>query len=778
MSDSSNPSFKEDNNSDIEDVSEKYDPSTNTQMDVNTWIASLMTEIELAEYFNHDLFDVFKEEFINFDTVQFKKCSDIILRKLKNFLFDRGVFIRKANISHSKALSEILEKNENMWPSNTVNPSEHIGSFKTNNFVSPKLAQYQKNVKGYFKKKEYSKIQNTADKGNEDKNNCMEIVDIESNGDHKSQLNFKITGLSKLYNISGKYSGSKNDNLSFKFNIFQQKCKIVNITDENDLASSIFIMFVDEALEFYHLRCGGSHNTEQVINTMREQFEGPQKQRNAQTEWNKTTLRAFSLKYPDKSLPNVFEIMVKQLRKMQLCLRSNFQDEITLRDKILEAVSNTPECQSACLMPEESLSSMINNIRGAIGMSASHESNVDEAMFVNRKFHNEKRNGFQNKNSRFEQSYNQPTKSFDPRIKRCYCCKKIGCRSWRHTEKEQRDAKERFYQRHTSDNQKKFQQFLIEYEGITDDDLDEETMILDKTSVEDNEEPISGLFITAQDYDYSDQETNQTYTTSQYINNDDTFNISLLSFLQDQSVFHAITGKIPLAYKRLSNRKERYNDEQWQGVMIDTGAGKYSTAGYRQYIAYTRNFGPAELNTTIKVSVAFGKGSTCNSLGFIKICTPIGKVDFHILDSETPFLLCIADMKRLNVYLNNLDDKIYSKQLTIHGETYKQISSVKMKFGHPFIRWEPVNYSLFASCFITSVENSQDNVELVNDKLKLTEQQIRRLHKRFGHASVSKLGNLLDRAGYIKFRHHLLKIVNNCELCQKHGPPLDDSNFL
>lgn len=135
-------------------------------------------------------------------------------------------------------------------------------------------------------------------------------------------------------------------------------------------------------------------------------------------------------------------------------------------------------------------------------------------------------------------------------------------------------------------------------------------------------------------------------------------------------------------------------------------------------------------------------------------------------------------MKRLNVYLNNLDDKIYSKQLTIHGETYKQISSVKMKFGHPFIRWEPVNYSLFASCFITSVENSQDNVELVNDKLKLTEQQIRRLHKRFGHASVSKLGNLLDRAGYIKFRHHLLKIVNNCELCQKHGPPLDDSNFL
>ncbi|KAI1005356.1 hypothetical protein K3495_g2860 [Podosphaera aphanis] len=150
--------------------------------------------------------------------------------------------------------------------------------------------------------------------------------------------------------------------------------------------------FVDYRTNHYHLS---------------EQFEGPQKQRNAQTEWNKITLRALSLKYPDKSLPNVFEIMVKQLRKMQLCLRSNFQDEIILRDKILEAVSSTPECQSACLMPDESLSSVINNIRSAIGMIQTHESNVDEAMFVNRTFHNQKRNGFHNQQNRFEQSDDQ-----------------------------------------------------------------------------------------------------------------------------------------------------------------------------------------------------------------------------------------------------------------------------------------------------------------------------------------------------------------------------------
>ncbi|KAI0994659.1 hypothetical protein K3495_g13522 [Podosphaera aphanis] len=177
-----------------------------------------------------------------------------------------------------------------------------------------------------------------------------------------------------------------------------------------------------------------------------------------------------------------------------------------------------------------------------------------------------------NQQNRFEQANDQTIKSFGNRIKRCCCCKKIGCRSWKHTEKEQRDAKERFYRRHSSNNQKRFQQFLTEYEEITDDDLNKEIMILEKIFVEDNDEPNSGLFITAQDYDCSDEETNQFCITLQYRNNDDTYNVSILSLLQDQSVFHALTGKIPSAYKRIIDRRERYNDEKWQGVMVDTGS--------------------------------------------------------------------------------------------------------------------------------------------------------------------------------------------------------------
>lgn len=101
-----------------------------------------------------------------------------------------------------------------------------------------------------------------------------------------------------------------------------------------------------------------------IVCLIGQQFQGPQKLRNAQAEWNKITLQSFVDKHPEKSLHVVFE-MVK-LRTMQLCLRDNFQDEVTLKYKILEAVSNIPQCKPACLIPLQSLSAVINNIRGAI----------------------------------------------------------------------------------------------------------------------------------------------------------------------------------------------------------------------------------------------------------------------------------------------------------------------------------------------------------------------------------------------------------------------------
>ena len=54
-------------------------------------------------------------------------------------------------------------------------------------------------------------------------------------------------------------------------------------------------------------------------------------------------------------------------------------------------------------------------------------------------------------------------------------------------------------------------------------------------------------------------------------------------------------------------------------------------------------------------------------------------MEFHVVQADTPFLLCIADMDALGVYYNNLSDYLVTPEKSI---------PVIQRFGHPFLFWE------------------------------------------------------------------------------------------
>jgi hypothetical protein len=139
----------------------------------------------------------------------------------------------------------------------------------------------------------------------------------------------------------------------------------------------------------------------------------------------------------------------------------------------------------------------------------------------------------------------------------------------------------------------------------------------------------------------------------------------------------------PFAYITI----ERYTPKEFYGVMIDTGASKKSTAGYGQYLAYKTTVNDnTDINTmqTGAVNVQFGIGSTA-SIGSVKVKTPIGPVDFHIVKADTPFLLCLADMDRLQVYYNNVTDTLIGP-VTAPESKYITLP-ITRRFGHPFLIW-------------------------------------------------------------------------------------------
>ena len=94
---------------------------------------------------------------------------------------------------------------------------------------------------------------------------------------------------------------------------------------------------------------------------------------------------------------------------------------------------------------------------------------------------------------------------------------------------------------------------------------------------------------------------------------------------------------------------KHYTPKEFYGVIIDTGASKKSIIGYRQYLAYkttTDNNININITQTGAINIQFCISLTV-LIRLVKVKTPIGLVNFHIVKADTPFLLYLADIDRL-----------------------------------------------------------------------------------------------------------------------------------
>jgi hypothetical protein len=121
---------------------------------------------------------------------------------------------------------------------------------------------------------------------------------------------------------------------------------------------------------------------------------------------------------------------------------------------------------------------------------------------------------------------------------------------------------------------------------------------------------------------------------------------------------------------------DRYTSEVFYEIMIDSEASIRSIVGYEQYLAFIKNT-PIDLNRTKAdaVNVQFEIEST-SSVESLTIDTSFELVKFHVIKADTSFLLSLADMNRLKVYFNNVENLLVGKI---------KFSSVIRRFGHGFL---------------------------------------------------------------------------------------------
>lgn len=120
-----------------------------------------------------------------------------------------------------------------------------------------------------------------------------------------------------------------------------------------------------------------------------------------------------------------------------------------------------------------------------------------------------------------------------------------------------------------------------------------------------------------------------------------------------------------------------YLSDKFYWVMINTNISKHFTAGYGQFLAYIKNI--KDINIDVSKASAIYVQFGIDSISFMRsvlIQILIEHIKFYIVKTNTPFLLYFADMNRLDIYFNKINNSLVIKNTCI---------LVIYSFDHPFL---------------------------------------------------------------------------------------------
>jgi hypothetical protein len=146
--------------------------------------------------------------------------------------------------------------------------------------------------------------------------------------------------------------------------------------------------------------------------------------------------------------------------------------------------------------------------------------------------------------------------------------------------------------------------------------------------------------------------------------------------------------------------------------------------------------------------VKFGNGESVKLIEFVNVKIPIGTIIFHVLKALTFFLIYFRNINRLKVYLNNTINEIAFANGRLRA-------SIIRKWGYFWF-------------FVSKLESSAF----------FTNEELKRLHRRFGHFATDKLCTLLKRAGHEDYREAFIVIEKFCHYCQMKSPKLRRFKFI
>jgi hypothetical protein len=468
--------------------------------------------------------------------------------------------------------------------------------------------------------------------------------------------------------------------------------------------------------------------------SMKNYFEDVEYRRSILTKLNNLTLKSVVTSNEDKSVEECLQLLIKQLRHLQHDLNSKLRSEEFIHNKLINASQNVFVCQHACFKLSDSPIDLINDLRSSIVIyqktNSSNLIETFETFFIDRRYHkncslrtdniSSRINNFQ---LRIIQNRRYSTK------KKCFVCQKEECWSTKHSKDERETPKQKFKNRFFI----RIDHYISEYERTNsssshseEDDYDTDLIDEMKTLIV-NLSALSLLSLLSNSNNFSNVETfiisfdlvqnaemmitnlanrslshfliNNLHTCMNDDQTADDLQTSLkifffFSLVQTGLKMSHFVDLVHICMKNTITKDidfftyiiiDRYIFEVFYDLMIDSDVFTQSTVDYEQFLAYQKN-NKNDLIDIIKaeaINVQFEIESIF-SLESIIIDISIELVKFHVIKTDTSFLLSLADMNWLKVYFNNVENLLI--------DTIKVLSIIR-RFDHDFLLWKN-SYSL------------------------------------------------------------------------------------
>lgn len=703
-----------------------------------------------SDYTSQDAHRALKEDFCDWNDRDFRRVKKAIMREFRDLLWNLGVYTPRDNTTVVEHVIRLFHGEFPEWPSDQTIPALKVRKDleRDTNLAS---GGNRKPAKVKEEDVDWNAFTTSSNRGD---SNIMSL----------SKFSRELGNLEKFYKDDAlKYSGV-DDSIDHKMGIFIGHARRAGIPEEG-LVSAFTLMLTGEAQDFYYaseaLFTGST--LDELRQTLRERFEPEEYFISRYTEWNNITLQGVIDRNPGKSVSECLELMLSRLHHLHLSFPAKLQEPALVHARLVSAVQSREECHTAIQRSSTNPHSLRVALKTATNLyDAAHPVKALAGVnYTDRRYHQDQPRGSSSMPKRSKSSAPQ-SPGQEKTVKKCIVCRKPWPECWssKHPKREVEKAweKARDEKRRMEREQRSITQYLTQFHiDEKDDEIDESGSV--------NSSPSGGEITTATD---SDQ-----YVTDFGMIVDGPL---LQTHLTDLIVYHQILPQDP-APCELHNYSVKWSEERFNGIMIDTGAAHASSVGWNQYQAFQhwmKQFPSHKqqkliLDKTTEGAYRFkyGMGTTL-SKGIIRVNLPIGCVDFHLVDPDTPFLLSLHDLDRLGYYFNNCTNML------VNHVTNDAVPVSRM-YGHGFLTWDsPVSHFCVDQLPITHLSafptSRRENDEF--EAVQLSEQDLRRLHRRFGHPSVDRMARVLDASNH-EFDREMLKAISKmCESCQKHqrGP--------